>query len=83
MGFDDIEKDVDDVEGSVDQKAWTQIGREVRNKLSSRVPEMGQMSVCELSIFVQTLQMARWLNVHAQCFDKEVEIEQARLPFGN
>jgi hypothetical protein len=67
---------------SADQDAWLDITRRVRVELEKRIPEMGAMKPDELKTFIDTLNQAIWMNEQSCELDKKIEIELARLPYG-
>ncbi len=73
----------DDEVSSADQDAWVEIARSVRSQIEKLVPQMGAMKPEEVKTFIDALNQARWMNEAALAFDKTVENENAKLPYGN
>ena len=47
------------------------------------IPLMVAMKIDELKNFVEAINMARFGHEQASAFDKQVENENAKLPYGN
>ena len=66
---------------SADEDAWIDIARRMRAEIEKQIPLVGAMSPTNLKIFVEAVRDIRWLNQNALTFDKDVEIEMAKMPY--
>ena len=75
--------DDDDPCGSSEQTAWIELAAAVRAQLLKAAELLPAMKPEEQKQFIDACREAIWLHHNALCFDKEAELQQARLPYSS
>jgi len=63
---------------SADQDDWLEIAQAIRAQLRKYTDNIPGMNPGEVKDFVESVNYAYWLEVHASSFDKEVDLQLAR-----